>query len=793
MATSNPRLVLDGVPRIGFYGNMIQAGFESCPEDMTLPSSLRSVLQYLGETRLGCSHRPGVAAGAGEGGTRAAQPPCQFSECSYAFLMSVCGQGFSFNWNPRQWDFGNGGPTNVTDDGLAPVRWALESVGYSCSPLGNSALDAQGLFPAHGDEAAFRRGIAESLAAGRPVIGFGIVGPPEACIITGYDEGGDVLIGWSFFAGFPEFSKSLEFEANGYFRKHNWFADTLGIVLLGDKGEALALRDTYLKTLRRGLALMRSAGVRGTYVSGIAAYDAWAASLLDDASFAAAGIDELRHRFGVHNDSVGQIAEYRSYSGRFLDEVARAFPVATDELAQAGGCYAVEHDLMWRVWECLGGHPEYTRILEEPAVQFARPEARRRIVAVIGTAKAREEEAAAHIEAALAIIDSGAVAATPTVARRAVLTGVPYIGFDTTRTGGRSENTFMCAAMKAALDYIGEPYLYEFLMGTSGAAFRLAWNADRWDGGNISTLHIGGDPMEHYRRAFAAVGWVPWIKANPDWRPGSPSNGNIYKGPDYLGANVDYEGEAAMRRCVFENVREKRYPLLAIGVLYPPECGVVTGYDDGGDVLIGWNHFQVFPENLNSANVDHESDGSYRKRDWVPDTLALIAFGYKTSRPALVDTYPRALEWAVTLARTPQFDRHYSGLAAYDAWAAALQRDEEFAGKSDDELFERLMCHNDAISCIGEGRACAARFLRAAAGTLPAAAAPLEEAAQAYEAEGSTVGRIMERLGGKDWSQECARRLAQPAARRELVLLIAKARAQDETAIAHIERALQAL
>lgn len=37
-----------------------------------------------------------------------------------------------------------------------------------------------------------------------PVIAIGVVGPPEPCIVAGYDKGGEVLIGWSFFQDRPE-------------------------------------------------------------------------------------------------------------------------------------------------------------------------------------------------------------------------------------------------------------------------------------------------------------------------------------------------------------------------------------------------------------------------------------------------------------------------------------------------------------------------------------------------------------------------------------------------------------
>ena len=47
------------------------------------------------------------------------------------------------------------------------------------------------------DKEVFRRQIIESIDKGKPVVAFGVEGPTEACIITGYDQDGDVLIGWS--------------------------------------------------------------------------------------------------------------------------------------------------------------------------------------------------------------------------------------------------------------------------------------------------------------------------------------------------------------------------------------------------------------------------------------------------------------------------------------------------------------------------------------------------------------------------------------------------------------------
>jgi hypothetical protein len=53
--------------------------------------------------------------------------------------------------------------------------------------------------PADANKETMIAAIVESLAQGRPVISFGITSPPEAGLVTGYDEDGGVLYGWSYF------------------------------------------------------------------------------------------------------------------------------------------------------------------------------------------------------------------------------------------------------------------------------------------------------------------------------------------------------------------------------------------------------------------------------------------------------------------------------------------------------------------------------------------------------------------------------------------------------------------
>jgi len=99
----------------------------------------------------------------------------------------------------------------MSEDPSAPCPRAFEATGYEFRFVGVEARDQ--------NEGFLRQEIIESIQEGRPELAYGPVGPPESTIITGYDEAGEVLIGWSFCRDIPGFNGGLEFEPSGQFRR----------------------------------------------------------------------------------------------------------------------------------------------------------------------------------------------------------------------------------------------------------------------------------------------------------------------------------------------------------------------------------------------------------------------------------------------------------------------------------------------------------------------------------------------------------------------------------------------
>lgn len=361
------RLVLEGVPRVHFF-----EGGEECPEDITYPSCLRAWLQYVGDG-YGCKLAPAEAA---------EWRPW----CAYAYFVGLTGLGFWLGWDVAGDTGATGNALRMAADAAEPFRRPLEAIGYEHEIV---------LKESGATEADFRARILTSVEAGCPVIGLGVVGPPEACLVSGYDEGGDVLTGWSFFQSGPHAEPGLEFEPSGYFRKRNWFADTLGLIVIGKQGEKPPARETYRSALEWGLHAMRGPEVRG-HASGLAAYRAWMGMLEDKANFADVNEATLRQRYEQHDFAVGIIAEARWYGCVFLWQVASQVPEWAQDLNAAAGCFEAQHDVMWGVWEyARHGEPsEHPKRLADPWI-------RERIHALVRVAYREDEEAARYIARAL--------------------------------------------------------------------------------------------------------------------------------------------------------------------------------------------------------------------------------------------------------------------------------------------------------------------------------------------------------------------------------------------------------
>jgi hypothetical protein len=386
VSTSVPkRFKLEGVPPVGWYTNVQRLDkFPRCPEDIPIPSVIRAIMEYLGEG-LGCQ-KAGLPGFTGD----------QELACGYAFLMGVSGAAFYTCWD-EHWLDDCVSTAWLGHDFETTERRCFHALGYAYEwILPQEGADNQADW--------LRRIVASLYDRHMPVLSYGIVGPPEPSIVTGWDEGGDVLMGWSHFQDYPWSGKG-DFEPEGQFRKRNWMEGNLCLLMIGEKSPRPDIRQVYHDSLAWGLQVFRTPKVFpeptapawvATKWNGQAALKAWEESLLDAANFSG---DEatLRQHHTMHNSVAGNLAEERSMADGYLQQVAARAPSAAPDLTQAARLYHEEHDLVFKMWSICGGldKPEEYRKLTDAGV-------RRDLAAVLVEMRAKEEQAIGLVERALA-------------------------------------------------------------------------------------------------------------------------------------------------------------------------------------------------------------------------------------------------------------------------------------------------------------------------------------------------------------------------------------------------------
>jgi hypothetical protein len=337
-STARPfRKVLEGVPRAGYDVHM-------CP----FPGSLYACLQYVGDP------------------------------CDYDYLMGVSGAAFR-----RLWNRDDGGNVDLSYFGDEPFRLTFEALGYEWTKV---PAEKEAMFGA----------AQESIDRGVPAISFGIIGPPEAGVVAGYGQDGQVLYGWSYF----------QEQRDHYYEKADWF-ETMdknagkGLIVIGDRRPSRPSdREVLLASLRRAIDLERTTHRPDLpdHVGGLAAYDAWADGMEVDADYPAGNAEVLGTRVMVMGDQVVMVEERHS-AAKFLRQMAKAVPEVAESLQAAATLYDEAANFGSPLW------PWGYSMGEDAQRGLADAGTRRELAGYARAAQAQEAQAVTHLEQALAALE----------------------------------------------------------------------------------------------------------------------------------------------------------------------------------------------------------------------------------------------------------------------------------------------------------------------------------------------------------------------------------------------------
>lgn len=382
--------------------------------------------------------------------------------------------------------------------------------------------------------------------------------------------------------------------------------------------------------------------------------------------------------------------------------------------------------------------------------------------------------------------------------RRMVLDGVPQVAFAPIHDG-QFEFTPFPSCLKAVCGFLGQRHDYYYLLSACGGAFRLLWRKDEWFGGNVDLFFMEPDPLTPYRRGLAAAGWTGTVLIN-DSSSFDDEQTNSEARLEHLQSNLCSD-EGIYRERIITSIDAGR-PVIAFGVVGPPEASIVAGYDAGGDVLIGWSMFQehldpthdTTPGGADEMNPPAaiEENGYFRQTDWFRRTLGIITL----DDPCEIDrdgVYRTTAEWIPKIIQRPSVNEFHTGLGAYNAYIACLTDDSQFPSDDLPALAQRKMVHYDAMTMIAE-RSGGARFVEEMAGR--------ERFAAAREELMTTSGRFarvveqMEawwKIVGPIWSDEEAqiRAVGDPKIRAAFIPHIEVARDADGEAAKLMEKAME--
>lgn len=255
-------------------------------------------------------------------------------ELSRAEAMGITGAAFKlFWWVPARAPW----LCDVMVYGEEPVRRAFAALGrgyhYSVDLLGTAPERP------HDD---WRETIVAEIDAGRPVIAEGLVGPPECSVVAGYEDGGRVLRGMSYF----------QEDKRDYFRVEGWGSGCAGIITIGEKGPVPERADLLAGCLEFALELGRGGSFENASLaahgeepktwSGLEAYTCLADSFVEDAWWDG-DLENMQMSFyGSLNDGLLLLSDKRRYAGLVTDLWADYGLPGAEELAKASRAFGEE-------------------------------------------------------------------------------------------------------------------------------------------------------------------------------------------------------------------------------------------------------------------------------------------------------------------------------------------------------------------------------------------------------------------------------------------------------------------
>lgn len=350
-------------------------------------------------------------------------------------------------------------------------------------------------------------------------------------------------------------------------------------------------------------------------------------------------------------------------------------------------------------------------------------------------------------------------------------------------TEGTEDSRLACTwvgALHGALQYLGEPYSYDQLMGMSGACFRICFT-DVWDYSCMDAL-------------------VAYDYASPL----SEAIGISFRFVERL----EKQERRAERQAIMEDLQNGR-PVPAINLRVAPEWGIITGYTDSGSRFLCRTYFdrEVFDDLEQESGGEQEcrqadrrmvfeENGGYLYSDNWP--FIILHFGEKKDRPSALSVLRNSLSTFIGSFRAEACRGYYQGKEAYRAWIEGLSREEDFRPENDEEnVSRRLSVNDDMLCCLIDARYAGAAWLQE---NLPLVSGACREKLIKIAENCRTISEMLSAFrdrvfrasaGGIAHNGASAFRVSTQELRREQISLLEKALALEEASCLLAEEILE--
>ena len=298
-------------------------------------------------------------------------------EVSYDYCMAASGAAFRLTWDTKSWNLGNVDVIFTFDDPSGVYRFGIESIGCEYNLIGRTPKM---------EKSEFISFIKTKIDSGYPCIALGIIGPPEACIITGYRDNGNVLLGWNFFQDNPEYNSKMRIDESGYFISEQWWDNTETKAIMS-LGKITKDRFTPKMILQNAIEVMTGRNWK-KYSKGILAYDAWAKAVLNDGDFPKDAIlPILAERFMANGDAMDCLADGRHSASNYMKSLILIYPEHQKNIEKAANLFTQVYNNVFKINDIIGDRGE------NGMRTFAKPEIRKQIAEIIYEAKEADEKA----------------------------------------------------------------------------------------------------------------------------------------------------------------------------------------------------------------------------------------------------------------------------------------------------------------------------------------------------------------------------------------------------------------